>query len=59
MRSNPTTEALMKTRFLSGWKTRTHALLLAALCGMAAITAAPAFAQDPAAPAEPPPDDCT
>ena len=43
----------MKTRFLSGWKTRTHALLLAALCGMAAITAAPAFAQDPAAPAEP------
>ena len=39
----------MKTRSVSGWKTRMQVLALAALCGVAAITALPAFAQDPAA----------
>ncbi|WP_334178418.1 ammonium transporter [Pseudoxanthomonas sp.] len=43
----------MKTRLLSGWKTRAHVLCLAALCGvMMTGVAANAFAaQDPAAPA--------
>ncbi|GHC04437.1 ammonium transporter [Thermomonas carbonis] len=41
----------MKTRRFSGWKTRVQSVLLAALCGVAALTALPAFAQDPATPA--------
>lgn len=43
----------MKTRLLSGWKTRAHVLCLAALCGvMMTGVATNAFAaQDPAAPA--------
>ena len=41
----------MKTRSVSGWKTRMHALALAALCGVAALAASPVSAQDPAAPA--------
>ena len=44
----------MKTRSVSGWKTRMHALALAALCGVAALTASPVFAQDPAATAPAP-----
>ncbi|MFT4179679.1 MAG: ammonia channel protein, partial [Thermomonas sp.] len=40
----------MKMRFIQGWKTRAHALALAALCGMAALSALPAFAQDAATP---------
>ena len=39
----------MKMRRFSGWNTRFHAVLLAALCGVAAITSQPAFAQDVAA----------
>jgi Amt family ammonium transporter len=42
-------ETHMKTRSGSGWKTRMHALALAALCGVAAFAASPVSAQDPAA----------
>ncbi|HEV7272286.1 ammonium transporter [Pseudoxanthomonas sp.] len=42
----------MKTRLLSGWKTRAHVLCLAALCGLMTLgVAATAIAQDPAPPA--------
>ena len=44
----------MKMPRSSGWKTRVQSLLLAALCGVAAITALPTFAQDPAASAPAP-----
>ena len=44
----------MKKTFLSGWKTRMHALALAALCGVAALAASPVSAQDPAATAPAP-----
>lgn len=41
----------MKTRLLSGWKTRAHVLCLAALCGLMTLgVAANAIAQDPAPP---------
>ena len=43
----------MKMPRSSGWKTRVQSVLLAALCGVAAITALPTFAQDPATPATP------
>src|SRR6187402_644808 len=54
MRSNHTTEPPMKMPRSSGWKTRVQSLLLAALCGVAAITSLPTFAQDPAASAPAP-----
>ena len=38
MRSNHTTEPPMKMPRSSGWKTRVQSVLLAALCGVAAIT---------------------
>ncbi|CAN7564597.1 ammonium transporter [Pseudoxanthomonas sp. LjRoot143] len=42
----------MKTRLLSGWKTRAQVLCLAALCGLMTVgVAATAFAQDTAPPA--------
>jgi Amt family ammonium transporter len=42
----------MKTRLLSGWKTRAHVLCLAALCGLMTLgVAATAIAQDTAPPA--------
>ena len=44
----------MKMPRSSGWKTRVQSVLLAALCGVAAITALPTFAQDPAATATAP-----
>lgn len=41
----------MKTRLLSGWKTRAHVLCLAALCGLMTLgVAATAIAQDPTPP---------
>ena len=44
----------MKTRLLSGWKTRAHVLCLAALCGlMTTGVAATAIAQDTTPPATP------
>ena len=43
----------MKMPRSSGWKTRVQSVLLAALCGVAAITALPTFAQDPATAATP------
>ena len=43
----------MKIRRFSGWKTRVQTVLLAALCGVAAIVSAPSFAQDPATAATP------
>ena len=43
----------MKMRRFSGWKTRVQTVLLAALCGVAAIVSAPSFAPDPATPATP------
>ena len=43
----------MKMRRFSGWKTRVQTVLLAALCGVAAIVSAPSFAQDPATAATP------
>lgn len=44
----------MKMPRSSGWKTRVQSVLLAAVCGVAAITASPTFAQDPAATAAAP-----
>ena len=41
----------MKKTFLSGWKTRIHAAMLAAMCGVAAMATPVAMAQDAAAPA--------
>src|SRR5687768_10815540 len=48
MRSNPPTEAIMKTRTFSGWKTRfVRALCCVALCGVMTIGfATGALAQD-------------
>ena len=44
----------MKMPRSSGWKTRVQSVLLAALCGVAALTALPTFAQEPAATTPPP-----
>ncbi|RZA20068.1 MAG: ammonium transporter [Lysobacteraceae bacterium] len=40
----------MKKTFASGWKTRLHAAMLAALCSVAAVAALPALAQETPAP---------
>src|SRR5690606_36164866 len=52
MRSNPTRRQSMKTRHLSGWKTRWQAVLFATMCGIAVLVSPAANAQEEAPPVE-------